>query len=168
MNTIFWIKQIAGYYKQEEQLSILYKIFAGIAIIISCMGLYSLASFMSVQRAKEIGIRKTLGASAGSIVYLFSREFTVLILIGFIIAAPIAWFFMQQWLQHYAFHISPGPGVFLLGLSISVLIAWIAVGYKAIFASLANPVKSLRTEFADPVPPRGRSSRSGGWRRRNP
>jgi putative ABC transport system permease protein len=142
----FLDRQIAGYYKQEQQLSVLYKIFAGIAIFISCLGLYSLASFMAVQRAKEVGIRKTLGASVGNIVYLFSREFTILIGIAFLLSAPLSWYFMQAWLQNYAFHITPGPGVLLLALSISVIIAWLSVGYKAIKAALANPVQSLKSD----------------------
>ncbi len=91
--------KMAGFYKQENQLSQLYKIFAGIAIFISCLGLYGFVSFMAEQRTKEVGIRKVLGASVVSIVYLFSREFTMLIGIAFLIATPLAYFFMHQWLQ---------------------------------------------------------------------
>jgi len=139
-------ENIASYYKQEEQLSQLYKIFAGIAIFISCLGLYSLVSFMAVQRTKEVGIRKTLGASVANIVYIFSKEFALLILISFVISAPLGWYLMHQWLQNYAFHIKPGPGVFLAAISISMIIASVSVGYKAIRAALANPVNSLRSE----------------------
>ena len=142
----FLDENIAGYYKQEEQLSQLYKIFAGIAIFISCLGLYSLVSFMTIQRTKEVGIRKTLGASVGNIVYLFSKEFTWLILLSFVISAPIAWYLMHQWLQNYAYHVIPGPGVFFLAISVSIFIASISVGYKAVSAALANPVTSLRSE----------------------
>jgi putative ABC transport system permease protein len=142
----FLDENIAAYYKQEEQLSQLYKIFAGIAIFISCLGLYSLVSFMTIQRTKEVGIRKTLGASVGNIVYLFSKEFTWLILLAFFISAPIAWYVMHQWLQNYAYHVKPGPGVFLVAISISIFIAALSVGYKAVSAALANPVKSLKTE----------------------
>src|SRR5258705_13516111 len=85
--------KIAGFYKQENQLSALYKIFAAIAIFLSCLGLYGLASFMAVQRIKEVGIRKVLGATAGNIVYLFSKEFIILIAIAFAIATPIAWYY---------------------------------------------------------------------------
>src|SRR4029077_1122591 len=96
-------ENISNFYQQEEQLALLYKIFAGIAIFISCLGLYGLVSFMSVQRTKEIGIRKVLGASVRNIIYLFSKEFTVLIIIGFLVAAPIAYYMMNNWLQHFVF-----------------------------------------------------------------
>lgn len=142
----FLDKKIERFYKVEDQLSVLYKIFAGIAIFISCLGLYGLISFMAVQRVKEVGIRKTLGASVGNIVYLFSKEFTLLILVAFIISAPIGWYFMHQWLQGFAYKTPLGPGIFLLAVVVSVVIAWLTVGYKAISAALANPVKSLRSE----------------------
>jgi putative ABC transport system permease protein len=138
--------KIANFYKSDDQLSQLYKIFAGIAIFISCLGLYGLVSFMAVQRTKEVGIRKTLGASVGHIVYLFSKEFTLLIIIAFAISAPIGWYFMHKWLQDFTYKISIGPGIFILAIIVSVAIAWITVGYKAIKAALANPVESLRSE----------------------
>lgn len=138
--------KIASFYKQENQLSKLYKIFAAIAIFISCLGLYGFVSFMAVQRTKEVGIRKVLGASVVSIVYLFSKEFTVLIGIAFLIATPLAYFFMHQWLQNYAYRIDIGIGIFLLTIFISEMIAWLTVGYQAIKAAVSNPVKSLRTE----------------------
>jgi len=142
----FLDESIASSYLQEEQLSVLYQVFAVLAVLISCLGLYSLVSFMAATRAKEVGIRKTLGASAGSIVYLFSREFTVLVLIAFLIAAPVAGYIMHQWLQNYAFHFRPGPLLFIESMALSILIAWLSVGYRALQAALANPIKSLRTE----------------------
>ena len=138
--------KIAGFYKSEDQLSQLYKIFAGIAIFISCLGLYGLISFMAVQRTKEVGIRKTLGASVSSIVYLFSKEFTLLIIVAFAISVPIGWYLTNKWLQNFTYKINLGPGIFILAIVVSVVIAWITVGYKAIMAALANPVKSLRSE----------------------
>ncbi|HEY2720663.1 MAG TPA: FtsX-like permease family protein, partial [Chitinophagaceae bacterium] len=138
--------KIASFYQQQEQLSQLYKIFAGIAIFISCLGLYGLISFMAVQRRKEVGVRKVLGASATNIVYLFSKEFTFLIAIAFLIAAPLAFYFMHQWLQSFAYRINIEPLTFLLTIGISFSIAWLAVGYQSIKAAIANPVKSLRTE----------------------
>jgi putative ABC transport system permease protein len=138
--------KIAEFYKSEDQLSTLYKMFAGIAIFISCLGLYGLVSFMAVQRTKEVGIRKTLGASVSHIVYLFSKEFTLLILIAFAISAPIGWYFMNKWLQAFTYKITLGPGIFILAILVSIAIAWITVGYKAIRAALVNPVKSLRSE----------------------
>jgi ABC-type antimicrobial peptide transport system permease subunit len=138
--------KIADFYKQENQLSQLYKIFAAIAIFLSCLGLYGLASFMAVQRIKEIGIRKVLGATASNIVYLFSKEFILLISIAFVIATPVAWFFMHQWLQNYPFRIELSWWIFLIGGLASVLIALITVCFQAIKAAIANPVKSLRSE----------------------
>ncbi len=142
----FLDEKIANFYKSEDQLSVLYKIFAGIAIFISCLGLYGLVSFMAVQRTKEVGIRKTLGASVSHIVYLFSKEFTLLILIAFAISAPVGWFVMHNWLQAYVYKITLGPGIFVMAILISIAIAWTTVGYKAIRAALVNPVKSLKSE----------------------
>jgi ABC-type antimicrobial peptide transport system permease subunit len=137
---------IAGFYKQERQLSQLYTIAAGIAIFISCLGLYGFVSFMAVQRIKEVGIRKVLGASAANIIFLFSKEFTLLIGIAFLIAAPVAYYLMHQWLQNYAYRIDIGIGIFLLTILVSEIIAWLTVGYQAIKAAVANPVKSLKME----------------------
>jgi predicted permease len=142
----FLDEKIAGYYNAERQLSDLIRIFAGLAIFISCLGLYGLVSFMAVQRIKEVGIRKTLGASVAQIVYLFSREFTILIVIAFAISAPVGWFFMHRWLDNFQNRITIGPLIFILAMAVSVLIAWLSVGYRAVAAALANPVKALRTE----------------------
>jgi putative ABC transport system permease protein len=142
----FLDERIANFYKKETQLSQLYQIFASIAIFISCLGLYGMVSFMAAQRTKEVGIRKTLGASVANIVYLFSKEFTLLIVIAFVIAAPVAWYFTHQWLQSFTYKITPGIGIFAISILLSVIIAWITVGYKAVKAALVNPVKSLRSE----------------------
>ena len=139
-------QSIADYYKQENQLSNLYKIFSGIAIFISCLGLYGLISFMAIKRNKEIGIRKVLGASVLNILLLLSRELTVLILLSFIIACPIAWYFMNQWLHQYTFRIDLGIGFFVMTFLSSILLAWLTVGYSAISAAMTSPVKSLKTE----------------------
>jgi predicted permease len=144
--TAFMDDNIAEFYQQEEQLALLYKLFAGIAIFISCLGLYGLVSFMAVQRTKEIGVRKVLGASVKNIIYLFSKEFTLLILAGSLIAVPIAYYMMNSWLEKFVFRIRLTPGVFLVAIFISVMIAWLAVGYKSVRAAIANPVKSIRTE----------------------
>lgn len=142
----FMEDSINRFYEQENQLSLLYKIFACLAIFISSLGLYGLVSFMAVQKVKEVGIRKVLGASTGNIVFLFSREFSILIAISFLVAAPLAYLMMQKWLQDFAYRIELGVGVFILAIVISMLIAWITVGYKAIGAAIVNPVKSLRSE----------------------
>ena len=138
--------KIESFYKQENQLSNLYKIFAVIAIFLSCLGLYGLASFMAVQRIKEVGIRKVLGASVSGVVYLFSKEFIILITIAFIIASPLAWYFMNQWLQDYVYRINVSWWIFIVGGISAIVIALITVSFKAIKAALANPVKSLRSE----------------------
>lgn len=145
-NGYFIDERIAQFYKQENQLALVYKLFSGIAVFISCLGLYGLVSFMAVQRTKEVGIRKVLGASVGSIVYLFSKEFLVLLGISFLIAMPAGWFMMNGWLQNFAYRIHLGAGVFLAAMSLSVLIAGLTFGYKAITTALVNPIKSLRSE----------------------
>ena len=138
--------KVASFYKQENQLSELYKIFAAIAIFLSCLGLYGLASFMAVQKIKEVGIRKVLGATAGNIVYLFSKEFIVLIAIAFIIATPLAWYFMNQWLQNYVYRVNISWWLFAAGGFAAIIIALATISFQAIKAAIANPVKSLRTE----------------------
>jgi putative ABC transport system permease protein len=138
--------KVAGFYQQENQLSHLYQIFAVIAIFLSCLGLYGLASFMAAQRIKEVGIRKVLGATASNIVFLFSKEFVLLIAIAFLIATPLAWYFMNKWLQNFAFKIELSWWLFLAGGVASIVIALASVSFQAIKAAVANPVKSLRTE----------------------
>ncbi|MET7000073.1 ABC transporter permease [Chitinophaga defluvii] len=138
--------QIANFYQEENQLSQLYKTFSLIAIFLSCLGLYGLVSFMTTQRIKEVGIRKVLGASAGSIVYLFSKEFVILIIIAFFMAAPIAWYIMHQWLQHFVYHIDISWWIFVAGGAGSVIIALTTISFKALKAAFTNPVDSLRSE----------------------
>ncbi len=142
----FLDEKIANFYKQENQLAQLYKIFASIAIFLSCLGLYGLASFMAVQRVKEVGIRKVLGASIANIIYLFSKEFIILIAIAFAIATPIAWYYMHQWLQAYAYRISISWWLIAVGGLVAIIIALTTISFQAIKAAMANPVKSLRSE----------------------
>ncbi len=138
--------KIDGFYKQQDQLSKLYAIFAGIAIFISSLGLYGLASFMAEQRTKEVGIRKVLGASGGNILLLFSREFALLISVAFALAAPLGYYIMNRWLENFAYHINIGVGLFSLTIFGTMLIAWLTIGYRTIKAATANPVESLRYE----------------------
>lgn len=138
--------KIESFYKQENQLAQLYKIFAAIAIFLSCLGLYGLASFMALQRIKEVGIRKVLGATASNIVYLFSKEFIILISIAFVIASPISWYFMRQWLQDYVYRINISWWVFAAGGLVAIIIAFATISFQAIKAAIANPVTSLRAE----------------------
>lgn len=139
-------EHIAKLYKQEETLYNAFRLFAGIAIVIGGLGLFGLVSLMAVQRTKEVGIRKVLGASVGSIVVLFSREFVWLMLIAFVIAAPLAWYGMDAWLQEYAYHIQIGPSIFLVAILVTFVIAAFTVSFQSIKAALVNPVKSLRSE----------------------
>lgn len=142
----YFDESINEFYEKESRLSLMYRIYALLALFISCLGLYGLISFMVVQKTKEVGIRKVLGAGINSIVYLFSKEFTILIGIAFLIAVPTAWYFMSHWLADFKFRINIGLWVFAIALIISLVIAWLTVGFKAVKAALANPVKSLRTE----------------------
>jgi putative ABC transport system permease protein len=139
-------EQLASFYKQENQLSQIYQSFALVAILLSCLGLYGLASFMAVQRIKEVGIRKVLGASVSGIVYLFSKEFVVLIVIGFAIASPITWYLMNKWLQDYTYKITIHWSIFAVAGGIAVCIALATVSFQLVKAALVNPVKSLRGE----------------------
>ncbi|WP_018615774.1 ABC transporter permease [Segetibacter koreensis] len=142
----FLDQSIANLYQQQRQLSQLYKIFAAISIFLSCLGLYGLASFMAVQRIKEVGIRKVLGATVQNVIYLFSKEFIILISIAFVIATPVAWYFMRQWLQDFAYRIDMSLWIFIIAGTASLLIALLTVSFQAIKAAVANPVKSLRSE----------------------
>jgi putative ABC transport system permease protein len=142
----FLDEKIAGFYKEEAQLSLFYKIFASIAIFLSCLGLYGLASFMAVQRIKEVGIRKVLGATAANIIYLFSKEFMLLIGIAFLVASPIAWYFVHQWVQQYVYRIPISGWVFVTGGIAAVVIALATVSFQAFKAAMVNPVKNLRSE----------------------
>ena len=101
---------------------------------------------MTLQRTKEVGIRKTLGASVANIVYLFSKEFTVLILVAFVISSALGYYFMHKWLQDFTYRIPISPDIFILAIIASITISWATVGDKAVKAALANPVKSLRSE----------------------
>ncbi|MFI5163594.1 MAG: ABC transporter permease, partial [Sphingobacteriales bacterium] len=138
--------RIAQMYKQENQLAEISTWFAAVAILLSCLGLYGLASFMAIQRIKEVGIRKVLGASVSGIVYLFSKEFVALIAIGFVIATPITWYLMNKWLQDYTYRISIRWDIFALSAVIAIVIALTTVSFQLIRAALVNPVESLRSE----------------------
>lgn len=142
----FLDEEIAEFYEQEEKMSTLLTIFTSIAIFIGCLGLFGLATFMANQKTKEIGVRKVLGASVESIVMLFSKEYVRLILIGFVLAAPLAWYVMSEWLNEFAYKIDIGPAIFMTGLGVSFLIAMITVGYRSLRAATVNPVDSLKCE----------------------
>jgi ABC-type antimicrobial peptide transport system permease subunit len=138
--------RIAAMYNREENMYKAFQLFSAIAIFIGCLGLYGLISFVALQKVKEIGIRKVLGASTINIVNLFSSEYFLLILVSFLIAGPIAFYAMNNWLQNFAYHIDIGWGVFAIAALASFVIAAITVSYRSIRAAVANPVKSLRME----------------------
>jgi putative ABC transport system permease protein len=142
----FLDEQIDAFYKAEERLFTLFKIFSGLAMFISCLGLWGLATFAAQSRTKEIGIRKVLGASVNRIVILLSKDFLLLVLAAMIIATPLAWYGMNQWLQNYAFRIDVSLRVIGFTGIIAVLIAIITVSSQAIKAALSNPVESLKNE----------------------
>ncbi|HMU10796.1 MAG TPA: ABC transporter permease [Ferruginibacter sp.] len=142
----FLDNKIENFYTQERKLSNLYKIFAALAIFLSCLGLYGLASFMAVQKIKEVGIRKVLGASVSNILFLFSKEFLLLIGIAFLIATPLAYYFMHGWLQDFVYRVNISWWVIALSGLIAVAVAMITISFKAVKAAVANPVKSLRSE----------------------
>lgn len=133
-------------YRSEVQFGHLFLNFAILAIFISCLGLLGLASYSTVQRTKEIGIRKVMGASVSNIVNLLSIDFLKLVLISFIIAAPLAWYFMHQWLKDFAYRININWWIFLVAGVTAVLVALFTISFQAIRAAIANPVESLRTE----------------------
>ncbi len=135
-----------SFYLMEDIMYQGFKIFVALSIIIGCMGLYGLVSFLAVQRQKEIGIRKVLGASVKGIVYLFCREFTALIIIAFIIAAPLAYWAMSSWLETFVNRIGLSPVYFIAGFVISLLIAAFTISFQSVKAAVANPVKSLKSE----------------------
>jgi putative ABC transport system permease protein len=133
-------------YSAEQRLGKIFIIFAGLAIVIACLGLFALTSFTAEQRSKEIGIRKVLGASVASIVLLLSKEFGKLIVVAFLIALPLAWYGVSWWLDNYVYKVEVGVLVYVLAGLVSFLIAWVTMGYQSIKAAMSNPVNSLRSE----------------------
>jgi len=142
----FLDEDFGRFYEQEERLGQIFGYFTALAIFIACLGLFGLASFITEQRTKEIGVRKVLGASIPGIVVMLSKEFTKLVLIASVIAFPIAFYAMNRWLQDFAYKIDIRVGVFLLAGFLALLIACLTVSYQSIRAAVANPIKSLRYE----------------------
>lgn len=145
-NYSFLDQDIANLYKGEQQLGTLFNIFAVLAIFISCLGLYGLSAFIAEQRIKEIGVRKVLGASVFNIVYLLSTGVMRLCFIATIIAIPVAWYTIHNWLEGFAYHINVNWMIFVGASLLAMLIAWLTVSYESIKAAVTNPVKSLKTE----------------------
>jgi putative ABC transport system permease protein len=133
-------------YKADQRFGQVFGIFTGLAILVACLGLFGLASFTTAQRTKEIGIRKVLGSSVFSIVEMLYREFVVLVVVSFVIATPLAWFSVRQWLDGYAFKTNIQWWLFLIPFAVVLAIALLTVSFQSIKAALANPVTSLRSE----------------------
>lgn len=133
-------------YRNDQRFATLFSISAGMAIFIACLGLFGLAAFTAQQRTKEIGMRKVLGATVANIVALLSKDFLKLVIVGFLVAVPIAWYMMNQWLENFAYKIEIGAGIFLLAGLVAILIAVATVSWQSLKAAWANPVDSLRNE----------------------
>ncbi|ARS37768.1 ABC transporter permease [Pontibacter actiniarum] len=142
----FFDESIAEFYKDEARQNVLFKVFSLITILIGCLGLYGLVAFMAAQRTKEVGIRKVMGASIFNIAVLFSKEFIKLVLLAFVLAAPIAYYIISHWLEDYTYRISIGYWPFILAGLATLTIALVTMGSKAVQAALSNPVLSLKSE----------------------
>ncbi|HWK07662.1 MAG TPA: ABC transporter permease [Puia sp.] len=133
-------------YQSEQKTGLILGIFSGLTIFVACLGLFGLATFTAEQRTKEIGIRKVLGSSVTGIVGLLSKDFLKLVLLAFLIAAPLAWWAMNKWLQDFAYRIQINGWIFLLAALLALFITMVTISFQAIRAAVANPVKSLRSE----------------------
>ncbi|MFC6101099.1 ABC transporter permease [Olivibacter domesticus] len=145
-NYEFLDNKVARLYEREQTLYSTFKVFTIIAIIISCVGLLGLVSLMAVQRVKEIGVRKVLGASVQNIVALFLKDFVVLILMAFVIAVPVAWYAMHGWLQEFAYQINIVPLHFIVALLTTLFVAGITVFVRSFVAATGNPIKAIKEE----------------------
>jgi len=145
-HSVFLDDKFEALYKSEQKQGNIFTVFAFIAIFIACLGLFGLSAFSISQRIKEIGVRKVLGASTAGIVGLLSKDFLKLVGIATVIAFPIAWFAMHNWLQDFAYRISMPWWIFILAGIIAAAVALVTISFQAIKAALSNPVKSLRTE----------------------
>jgi putative ABC transport system permease protein len=133
-------------YNAEQRTGKIFQFFAALAIFISCLGLYALASFMAERRVKEIGIRKANGAMTRDIIRLLTKDFTILVIISFILTAPVAWYIMNKWLENFVYKTNITLGVFMLAGCMALVIAWLTVSYQSIKAAIKNPVEALRYE----------------------
>lgn len=138
--------QLALFYEQEKQANVIFKVGAGLTILVACLGLFGLASFTVQKRVKELGIRKVLGASEWRLFYLLSGTFVKQVLIAFLLASPIAYYFLRNWLDNFEYRVGLGVGVFLLAAVLAMLVALITVSYRSVRAAHSNPVDSLRSE----------------------
>lgn len=142
----FMDDEFATMYAQEQNTGKLLATFTGLAILIACLGLFALSAFTTEQRTKEIGIRKTLGASVTNIVLLLSKEFSLLVIVAFIISLPLAWYGISVWLRNFEFKDDPGVAIYLAAGMVALIVAWLTIIFQSIKAALANPANSLRDE----------------------
>jgi putative ABC transport system permease protein len=142
----FLDQELDKMYKDEDTLGKVAGIFSFLSVVVACLGLFALVSFMTEERKKEIGIRKVMGSSAQQIVLLLSKDVSMLIVFAFVIACPFAWYFIDRWLSHFAFHAEISWVVFIGVGILTMLIAWLTISYRALQAAFANPIKSLRHE----------------------
>lgn len=131
-------------YAAEQRVTVLSKYFAGLAVVISCLGLFGLAAFTAQRRQKEIGIRKVVGAGTAHIVVLLSKEFMVLVGVSILVAVPIAWMIASKWLDNFAYRIPLGMGLFICAGGVTIVIACLTVSYQAMRAAVVKPVSSIR------------------------
>ena len=143
---VFLDDAIVHLYRSDIRMSRMIQVFSILAIVIAALGLFGLSTFSAERRTKEIGIRKVLGASISSIVYLLTREFFILVVIAFAIAAPLSWWVMSRWLENFAYHIHITVWIFVAGAAATLIISLVAVCFQAIRAAIANPVKAIKTE----------------------
>jgi len=146
MNYSFADDRFDAMYKSEDRLAMIFGSFSILGIVIACLGLLGLAAYTAERRTKEIGVRKVMGATVTNIITLLSKDFMKLVLLGFVIAVPVAWYSMHQWLTDFAYRIEIGAGVFIIAGGAAFLIALLTVSWQAARAAVANPVESLRTE----------------------
>ncbi|HEX6171351.1 MAG TPA: ABC transporter permease [Chitinophagaceae bacterium] len=142
----FLDESLDNFYKAERKWSNIIGWAGGISVFLACLGLFGLAALAAINRTKEIGIRKVLGASLPGIITLLSKDFLKLVVLALIVAAPLAWYFMNKWLQDFAYRISIGWWVFIAAGALAILVAFVTIGFQAMKAGISNPVKSLRTE----------------------
>ncbi|MBO3697433.1 ABC transporter permease [Roseivirga sp. E12] len=138
--------QLALFYQQEKQANVIFKIGAGLTLLVACLGLFGLASFTVQKRVKELGIRKVLGASEWKLFYLLSGSFVKQVLIAFLLASPVAFYFLRNWLDNFQYRVSLGIGAFLISAVLALFVALLTVSYRSIRAAHSNPVDSLRSE----------------------
>jgi putative ABC transport system permease protein len=138
--------RFAEQFRADEKRGLIFTLFTLLAIFIACLGLFGMVSYMVEQRTKEIGIRKVFGANESAIMKLISKDFLTLVGIGIIIAVPIAWYFMNNWLKNYVYRIDIGVALLALAALLTILITFITISYKAYQASIMNPASSIKTE----------------------